>query len=100
MNITLAPANSRIRPCWCSSFSNCARKEPRNVVTRGRYEGNRVALEVAVKDRERPDGSKTPWAYYDFTGKPGPSGRGVRRIRQGQARRILLRLPQETRRCG
>ncbi len=54
------------------------RKEPRNVVTRGQYEGNRVALEVAVKDRERPDGSKTPWAYYDFTGGPGPSGRAVR----------------------
>jgi hypothetical protein len=54
------------------------RKEPRNVVTKGRYEGNRVALEVAVKDRERPDGSKTPWAYYDFTGQPGPRGRGAR----------------------
>jgi Cytochrome P460 len=54
------------------------RKEPQNVVTRGWYEGNRVALEVAVKDRGRPDGSKTPWAYYDFTGQPGPSGRGVR----------------------
>jgi hypothetical protein len=54
------------------------RKEPRNVVTAGLYEGNRVALEVAVKDRERPDGSKTPWAYYDFTGQPGPRGRGVR----------------------
>ena len=50
------------------------RKEPRNIVTRGLYEGNRVALEVAVKDRERPDGSKTPWAYYDFTGKAGPGG--------------------------
>ncbi len=54
------------------------RKEPKHVVTRGMYEGNRVALEVAVKNLERPDGSKTPWAYYDFTGKPGPSGRGVR----------------------
>jgi hypothetical protein len=54
------------------------RKEPRNVVTRGQYAGNRVALEVAVKDRDRPDGSRTPWAYYDFTGQPGPRGRGVR----------------------
>ena len=54
------------------------RKEPRHVVTRGQFEGNRVALEVAVKDLSRPDGSKTPWAYYDFTGKPGPAGRGVR----------------------
>ena len=54
------------------------RKEPRNVVTKGQYEGNRVALEVAVKDRERPDGSKTTWAYYDFTGSPGPRGRRVR----------------------
>jgi Cytochrome P460 len=54
------------------------RKEPRNIVTQGQYEGNRIALEVAVKNLERPDGSKTPWAYYDFTGKPGPSGRGLR----------------------
>ncbi len=54
------------------------RKEPRNIVTRGQFEGNRVALEVAVKDSSRPDGSKTPWAYYDFTGKPGPRGRDVR----------------------
>jgi hypothetical protein len=54
------------------------RKEPRHVVTRGQFEGNRVALEVAVKDLSRPDGSKTPWAYYDFTGNPGPAGRGVR----------------------
>ena len=54
------------------------RKEPRQIVTRGLYEGNRVALEVAVKDRERPDGVKTPWAYYDFTGQGGPGGRGVR----------------------
>jgi hypothetical protein len=54
------------------------RKEPRHIVTRGQFEGNRVALEVAVKDVSRPDGSTTPWAYYDFTGKPGPSGREVR----------------------
>jgi Cytochrome P460 len=54
------------------------RKEPRNIVTKGQYEGNRIALEVAVKDLARPDGSKTPWAYYDFTGQPGPNGRGVR----------------------
>ena len=54
------------------------RKEPRKVVTRGLYEGNRVALEVAVKDQKRPDGSKTPWAYYDFTGQPRPNGRDVR----------------------
>jgi Cytochrome P460 len=54
------------------------RKEPRHIVTRGQFEGNRVALEVAVKDRARPDGSRTPWAYYDFTGKPGPAGQEVR----------------------
>ena len=46
-------------------------------MTRGQFAGNRVALEVAVKNIERPDGSKTPWAYYDFTGKAGPSGRAV-----------------------
>lgn len=54
------------------------RKDPRHVVTAGLYEGKRIALEVAIKDLERPDGSKTPWAYYDFTGKPGPSGQSVR----------------------
>jgi len=54
------------------------RKEPRNVVTRGQFEGNRVALEVAVKDSARPDGSTTPSAYYDFTGKSGLKGRDVR----------------------
>jgi hypothetical protein len=53
------------------------RKEPRHIVSRGQYEGNRIALEVAVKNLERPDGSKTPWAYYDFTGKAGLSGRAV-----------------------
>jgi hypothetical protein len=54
------------------------RKEPKHIVTRGQFEGNRVALEVAVKDLSRPDGSRTPWAYYDFTGKAGPAGSGVR----------------------
>jgi Cytochrome P460 len=54
------------------------RKEPRNIVTHGQYEGNRIALEVAVKNLARPDGSKTPWAYYDFTGKMGPAGRELR----------------------
>jgi Cytochrome P460 len=54
------------------------RKEPQHIVTRGQFEGNRVALEVAVKDLSRPDGSKTPWGYYDFTGKAGPAGREVR----------------------
>ena len=62
------------------------RKEPRNIVTRGRYEGNRVALEVAVKDLNRPDGSRTTWAYYDFTGEPGPRGRRCAQQCQGQAR--------------
>jgi hypothetical protein len=55
------------------------RKEPRHIVTQGQFEGNRVALEVAVKNLARPDGSKTPWAYYDFTGTPGPAGRELRR---------------------
>jgi hypothetical protein len=61
------------------------RKEPRHIVTRGLYAGNRVALEVAVKDRDRPDGTKTPWAYYDFTGQPGPRGRGVRETAKAKA---------------
>lgn len=74
----LAPVNFPTRQRWYSSSSKSHRKEPRNIVTRGQFEGNRIALEVAVKDSSRPDGSKTPWAYYDFTGKPGPSGRDVR----------------------
>jgi hypothetical protein len=44
-----------------------ADKEPRNVLASGVFNGRRVGLEVAVKNRSRPDGKTTPWAYYNFT---------------------------------
>jgi hypothetical protein len=44
-----------------------ANKEPRNVLAAGVYNGRRAGLEVAVKNLSRPDGSRTPWAYYNFT---------------------------------
>jgi hypothetical protein len=50
-----------------------ADKEPRGVLTAGVYNGERLGLEVAVKNSSRPGGGK-PWAYYDFSGGPGPSG--------------------------
>jgi len=49
-------------------------KEPHHIVSRGHYEGRRVGLEVAVKNSARPDGSKTPWAYYSFTNPKDPGG--------------------------
>jgi hypothetical protein len=44
-----------------------ADREPTGVLTKGVYNGQRVGVEVSVKNSARPDGSKTPWAYYDFT---------------------------------
>jgi hypothetical protein len=41
-------------------------KEPRNIVLGGHFAGARRAVEVAVKNSNRPDGSKTAWAYYAF----------------------------------
>src|SRR5450631_4202882 len=51
-----------------------ADKEPRNVLATGVYNGKRVGVEAAVKNSARPDGSHTPWAYYDFTDSASPSG--------------------------
>jgi hypothetical protein len=42
-------------------------REPQDIVTRGFYPGKQLAVEVAVKNNNRPDGSKTDWAYYAFT---------------------------------
>jgi hypothetical protein len=50
-----------------------ADKEPSHVVTSGVYNGDRLGLEVAVKNSSRPDGRTTPWAYYDFTDPADPS---------------------------
>jgi hypothetical protein len=49
-----------------------ADKEPKGVLTAGSYNGQRLGLEVAVKNSARPDKVKTPWAYYDFTDQSDP----------------------------
>jgi hypothetical protein len=41
-------------------------KEPQNIVQGGHYSGANRSVEVAVKNSNRPDGSKTEWAYYAF----------------------------------
>lgn len=41
-----------------------ADKEPKGVLASGVFNGERVGLEVAVKNAHRPDGQATPWAYY------------------------------------
>jgi hypothetical protein len=48
-------------------------KEPKGVLASGVYNGERVGLQVAVKNSHRPDGSKTPWAYYIFMDQSDPS---------------------------
>lgn len=49
-------------------------KEPKQVLATGVFNGKRVGVEVAVKNSARPDGGKTPWAYYDFTDPANASG--------------------------
>jgi hypothetical protein len=41
-------------------------KEPQNIVQGGHFSGVNRSVEVAVKNSNRPDGSKTDWAYYAF----------------------------------
>jgi hypothetical protein len=43
--------------------------EPRKVVSHGLFPAEFDSMAVAVKNSRRPDGSTTPWAYYDFSGK-------------------------------
>jgi hypothetical protein len=50
-----------------------ADKEPKDVLAKGVFDGARVGVEMAVKNVARPHGSKTPWAYYDFTDPHDPS---------------------------
>jgi hypothetical protein len=50
-----------------------ADKEPKGVLASGVFNGERVGLEVAVKNSHRPDGKPTPWAYYDLTDPADPS---------------------------
>ncbi|MSR58628.1 MAG: hypothetical protein EXS05_13405 [Planctomycetaceae bacterium] len=40
--------------------------KPKDVVAEGRFPGKASGIAVAVKNKSRPDGSKTEWAYYDF----------------------------------
>ena len=49
-----------------------ADKEPKGVLASGVFNGERVGLEVAVKNSHRPDKSTTPWAYYEFTDQADP----------------------------
>ena len=50
-------------------------KEPQNIVSRGYFPGKQLQVEVAVKNSNHPDGSKTDWAYYAFEdpAKPKPA---------------------------
>jgi hypothetical protein len=50
-----------------------ADKEPKNVLASGVFNGDRLGVEVAVKNSLRPGGGTTPWAYYDFTDPTDPS---------------------------
>jgi hypothetical protein len=46
-------------------------RDAKGVVTAGSYDGLSLGIEVAVKNKSRPDGSTTDWAYYDFTDRSG-----------------------------
>jgi Cytochrome P460 len=48
-------------------------KEAKDFLASGLYDGQWQGLEVAVKNPARPDGKKTPWAYYDFTDPKDPT---------------------------
>jgi len=52
------------------------RKDAKGILKSGQFEGQRIGLEAAVKDRNRPGGG-VPWAYYAFeldaAGKPAKS---------------------------
>jgi Cytochrome P460 len=50
-----------------------ADKEPNGIVAKGVYNGDRLGVEVAVKNSSRPDGRTTPWAYYNLTDLADPS---------------------------
>ena len=52
---------------------DAADKEPKGILAKGVFNGERVGLEVAVKNSSRPDGHTTTWAYYVFTDPNDPS---------------------------
>jgi hypothetical protein len=41
-----------------------ADKEPKDVLSKGVYNGERIGLQVAVKNSNRPGPHSKPWAYY------------------------------------
>ena len=45
-----------------------AERDTKGVLAKGSFNGDRLGMEVAVKNSRRPDGRPTPWAYYDFPG--------------------------------
>jgi Cytochrome P460 len=54
------------------------RNDAKGILKSGQFEGKRVGLEAAIKDRNRPGGGVS-WAYYDFelseNGQPAKSAR-------------------------
>jgi hypothetical protein len=47
-------------------------RDPKNILTAGFYNGKQIGLQVAVKNLNRPDGKKTPWAYYTLMNPSDP----------------------------
>jgi Cytochrome P460 len=41
--------------------------EPKTIVSEGLFPGAHAGVAAAVKNSKRPDGSRTDWAYYDFS---------------------------------
>ena len=82
-------------------------REAQGVVNQGSFNGARLGVEVAVKNRNRPDGKATDWAYYDFPNRPGNCSRRRSRSRMPIAM-LATRLTPATitsgsssiRRCG
>ena len=58
-------------------------RDANGVVTEGSYNGQWLGIEVAVKNKNRPDGSKTDWAYYDFTDRPG-KGKNIPAVQKAE----------------
>ena len=55
------------------------KRDGRGVVAKGYSPGGHRRLEVSVKNKDRPDGSETPWAYYVFG--PGREAAAARKDR-------------------
>jgi hypothetical protein len=53
-------------------------RDDKNIVLNGLFPGKQRAIEVAVKNNKRPDGSKTDWAYYVFESTTMPTAKAMR----------------------